>query len=128
MGDALLDAVGLADARARVGGVVSGLVPRWEIPERSLGAKTNRSPAMGKYRRRTGIGLRFFLFADHRILGELVLIHVRVEVADLGTTGFGIADAFRGVFLQQLARASRFAKQLLVRTLRHLGLGIFVEL
>src|SRR5438552_11636962 len=63
-----------------------------------------------EYSRRSGMGLRFFLFADHRILRELVLIDVRVEVADLGATGFGIADAFRGVFLQQLARAARFAK------------------
>ena len=59
---------------------------------------------------------------------ELVFVAIRVEVADLRAAGLEIADAFRGIVLYQLAGATRFVEQLLVRELRDVGRRILVEL
>jgi len=83
-------------------------------------------PNSGFGSREGALGLLFL--ADHRVLGQLVFVHVGIQVAHLGAARLGVAHVVRGILLNQLARSPRLIEELLERALRDIGGRIFVEL
>src|SRR5438874_9883359 len=72
--------------------------------------------------------LGLFFLADDRVLGELVLVRVRVEVANLRPAALEVAEVVGGVLLDDGARPPGLAQQLVERAARDVDGRILVEL